>query len=196
MRETAEEIIEQTGGKLDYMVMSAGHWWYCDGRSPRNSRRRFQVSRLWLSTHMAASWPCQTRSTTSPRARDRRDSQRIRWRGIGYDFIPTVLDREVVDYWVKSDDDESFAMGRNILRHEGLLIGGSCGSGRWRGPTGSSGSTRSVLASAWESSFADSSRNYMTKFMEDEWLNQNGFDAAQAVRTTEEKGLYDELFGI
>eukprot|EP00972_Heterocapsa_arctica_P031551 4647388-Heterocapsa_arctica.AAC.1 len=33
--------------------------------------------------------------------------------GIGYDFVPTVLDTEVADYWVKTDDDESFAMGRN-----------------------------------------------------------------------------------
>merc|ERR1712125_123002 len=48
--------------------------------------------------------------------------------GIGYDFIPTVLDRDVVDHWVKTDDDESFAMGRNLIRHEGLLVGGSCGA--------------------------------------------------------------------
>merc|ERR1712054_610689 len=48
--------------------------------------------------------------------------------GIGYDFIPTVLDSEVADHWVKSDDHESFAMARCIIRHEGLLIGGSCGN--------------------------------------------------------------------
>ena len=35
----------------------------------------------------------------------------------GYDFIPTVLDREIVDYWVKTDDDEAFAMCRAIVRH-------------------------------------------------------------------------------
>merc|ERR1712125_267087 len=46
--------------------------------------------------------------------------------GIGYDFIPTVLDRDVVDYWVKSDDDEAFASMRSIIRHEGLLVGSSC----------------------------------------------------------------------
>lgn len=41
--------------------------------------------------------------------------------GIGYDFVPTVLDQDVVDHWVKTDDDESFSMGRNVVRHEGLL---------------------------------------------------------------------------
>merc|ERR1712046_311644 len=48
--------------------------------------------------------------------------------GIGYDFIPTVLDRSLIDYWVKTDDDESFAMARMIIRKEGLMIGGSCGA--------------------------------------------------------------------
>ena len=31
--------------------------------------------------------------------------------GIGYDFIPTVLDREIVDHWVKTDDDEARGSG-------------------------------------------------------------------------------------
>ena len=32
--------------------------------------------------------------------------------GIGYDFIPNVLDRSVVDHWVKTRDIESFTMAR------------------------------------------------------------------------------------
>ena len=32
--------------------------------------------------------------------------------GTGYDFIPTVLDRSVVDRWFKSNDKESFRMAR------------------------------------------------------------------------------------
>merc|ERR1712232_246410 len=50
--------------------------------------------------------------------------------GIGYDFVPTVLDQDMklIDYWVKTTDDESFAMCRNLIRHEGLMIGGSSGA--------------------------------------------------------------------
>lgn len=43
--------------------------------------------------------------------------------GIGYDFIPTVLDRSVVDLWVKVDDKMSFAMARRLIRDEALLCG-------------------------------------------------------------------------
>ena len=77
-----------------------------------------------------------------------------------------MLDREIVDYWVKTDDDEAFAMCRAIVRHEGLLIGGSCGStvaGAYRfikEQKIGKGKRCAVL-------LADSARNYMSKFMDD-----------------------------
>lgn len=48
--------------------------------------------------------------------------------GIGYDFLPTVLDRKLVDQWVKIDDHDAFATARAVIKHEGLLVGGSSGS--------------------------------------------------------------------
>lgn len=48
--------------------------------------------------------------------------------GIGYDFVPDVLTRELVDAWVKTGDEESFEAVRKLMRLEGLLVGGSSGS--------------------------------------------------------------------
>ncbi|KAJ6493514.1 tryptophan synthase beta subunit-like PLP-dependent enzyme [Mycena vitilis] len=50
--------------------------------------------------------------------------------GIGYDFIPDVLSRDpaIVDSWIKTGDEESFAAVRVLMRSEGLLVGGSSGS--------------------------------------------------------------------
>lgn len=48
--------------------------------------------------------------------------------GIGYDFIPDVLDRKDVDVWMKTSDEESFAAVRMLMRSEGLLVGGSSGT--------------------------------------------------------------------
>ncbi|KAI0759308.1 cystathionine beta-synthase [Irpex lacteus] len=48
--------------------------------------------------------------------------------GIGYDFVPDVLDRADVDTWLKTGDEESFEAVRKLMRSEGLLVGGSSGS--------------------------------------------------------------------
>ena len=48
--------------------------------------------------------------------------------GIGYDFVPSVLDRDVVDAWLKVTDKESFQTARRLIREEGILCGGSSGT--------------------------------------------------------------------
>ena len=48
--------------------------------------------------------------------------------GIGYDFVPDVLDRSDVDTWIKTTDDESFSAVQQLMKTEGLLVGGSSGS--------------------------------------------------------------------
>ena len=50
--------------------------------------------------------------------------------GIGYDFVPDVLSRDPADVndWIKTSDDEAFAAVGLLMRHEGLLVGGSSGS--------------------------------------------------------------------
>ncbi len=92
--------------------------------------------------------------------------------GIGYDFIPDVLDRDLVDFWVKTNDKESFQMARKLIRQEGLLCGGSSGAAvhaalqitqNIKNP----GNCVVVLP--------DSVRNYMTKFVDDQWMQEHDF---------------------
>ena len=49
--------------------------------------------------------------------------------GIGYDFYPKVLrENDLIDEYVKTEDEESFLMARKLIKDEGLLCGGSSGS--------------------------------------------------------------------
>ena len=92
--------------------------------------------------------------------------------GIGYDFFPDVLDNDLVDKYIKTEDEESFLMSRRLIKEEGLLCGGSCGS-----------AMVAALQSAIELSnnqkclviLPDGIRNYMTRFPNDDWMKSKGF---------------------
>merc|ERR1719145_164414 len=191
---TAEEIIEQTGGKLDYMVMSAGTGGTVTGTAMKLKEKIPGIKIVAVDPYGSIlAKPDSLNDGSSRTGQKRLTAYHVE--GIGYDFVPTVLDQDVVDIWVKSDDDESFAMGRNVVRHEGLLIGGSCGAtmaGAYKfikEHNIGKGKRVAVL-------FADSSRNYMSKFMDDDWMSSNGFNMQEITKTTNEKGFFAKLFGL
>ena len=92
--------------------------------------------------------------------------------GIGYDFIPEVLNRSLIDKWVKTEDKESFHLARRLIKEEGLLCGGSSGSAMaaalQEAQSLSSGQNCVVI-------LPDGIRNYMSKFLDEEWLSKNNF---------------------
>jgi len=191
---TGEEIVEQTGGKLDYMIMSAGTGGTVSGTAKKLKEKIPGVKIVAVDPHGSILAEPAHVNEGSPRTGQKKLAA-YQVEGIGYDFIPTVLDRSVVDHWVKTDDDEAFAAMRAIIRHEGLLIGSSCGSTmagaiRFIKENGVGAGKRVAVL------FADSSRNYMSKMMDDDWIKKTGFDPEITVRAATEKGFYAKQFDI
>ena len=92
--------------------------------------------------------------------------------GIGYDFIPDVLDNGLIDEYVKTEDEESFIMARRLIREEGLLCGGSSGSAMvaaLKAAVNLNDEKNCLVI------LPDGIRNYMTKFPNDDWMKRNGF---------------------
>merc|ERR1719510_2396310 len=184
---TAEEIAEQVGGKLDYMIMSAGTGGTISGTAKKLKEKIPGVQIVAVDPYGSIlAEPDSLNDGSKRTGQGRLTAYQVE--GIGYDFIPTVLDREVADHWVKTDDDEAFAAMRAIVRHEGLLIGSSCGStmaGAYRFIRENNiGKDKRVAVL-----FADSSRNYMSKMMDDEWIKKTGFDVEPIHRAVSEYGL-------
>ena len=123
---------------------------------------------------------------------DKMKNESYKVEGIGYDFIPDVLDRKWVDHWVKTEDAESFTMARKLIREEGLLIGGSSGSAMVgvakfleEKPSYNRPDVNIVVI------LADSVRNYVTKFLRDKWMLDNGF-GQRFDDATVARALHDE----
>jgi len=118
--------------------------------------------------------------------------------GIGYDFVPTVLDRSIVDEWVKIDDPEALACARDLIRYEAMVCGGSSGSNlagclKWI----RSQPRESLIGKKIVTVLPDSSRNYMSKFLDDNWMMDKGFMsydlAAPAKQSWSQDRLVDSL---
>ncbi|KAF5889454.1 cystathionine beta-synthase-like, partial [Clarias magur] len=161
---TAEEILKQCDGKIDMLVAGAGTGGTITGIARKLKEKCPNVQIIGVDPEGS--------SLAEPEEMNKTDKTQYEVEGIGYDFIPTVLDRSVIDAWCKTVDEESFDMSRMLIRQEGLLCGGSSGS---------------AMAAAMKMAkelkedqrcvviLPDSLRNYMTKFLSDKWMSEKGF---------------------
>jgi len=164
--QTAEEILDQCDGKLDYFIAGAGTGGTLTGVCSKLKEKIPGIKCIGVD-------PVGSIIATPDELNVDRDKP-YKVEGIGYDFIPNTCVRKFVDAWVKTDDKESFKMARRLIREEGLLVGGSSGSAMW-----------AAIQYALEHKLderhrlvvllPDSVRNYLTKFLSDDWLIENGF---------------------
>src|SRR5688572_11282172 len=156
---TAAEILAATGGKLDAVVMTAGTGGTITGvaRAIKKAVPHAKIIGVDPEGSILAG-PGEIRS--------------YKVEGIGYDFIPDVLDRSLVDRWIKSNDRDSFRVARQLIRQEGLLCGGSSGAAVWAAlqvAKDMKPGQRVVVI------LSDSIRNYLSKFVSDSWMRQHGY---------------------
>lgn len=161
---TAEEILMQCDGQLDMMVAGAGTGGTITGLARKLKEKCPKCKVIAVDPEGSI--------LAEPEQLNQTDKTGYEVEGIGYDFIPTVLDRSVVDEWYKSNDEESFLMARALIREEGLLCGGSSGSAMsaaLKAAQHLEEGQRCVVI------LPDSVRNYMTKFLSDKWMTQKQF---------------------
>eukprot|EP01083_Nonionella_stella_P019913 55284_1 len=160
---TATEILHQTGGKIDMLVAGAGTGGTISGIARK-------LKEVVPDCEIVGVDPVG--SILAQPAELNAEITGYKVEGIGYDFIPDVLDRSIVDRWIKSRDKESFLMARRLIREEGLLCGGSSGTAVAAALKAARSLKKGQVCVVI---LPDSVRNYMTKFLSDSWMSEFGF---------------------
>ena len=157
---TAEEIIKDFNNNLDMVVISVGTGGTITGIAKRLKEEMPAIKVVGADPEGSILG-----------GGDKVSSYLVE--GIGYDFIPEVLDNSLIDEYIKTKDEESFIMARRLIKEEGLLCGGSCGATMVAALKAASklknGQNCLVI-------LADGIRNYMTKFPNDNWMEENGLE--------------------
>lgn len=112
---TGPEIYEDTDGKVDIFVAGIGTGGTITGVGRYLKEKNPAVKIVGVEP---ASSPLLTKGTAGPHG----------LQGIGANFVPSILDRSVIDEIMTVTDEEAYETGRELARTEGLLSGISAGA--------------------------------------------------------------------
>ena len=164
---TGPEIWEQTGGRVTVFVAAAGTGGTLSGTGKYLKERNPQVRVIGadiegsiLSGGTPGSWKVE---------------------GIGEDFVPSTLNAQVIDEWIRISDAESFFNARRVAREEGIMLGGSSGTAL---SAAFKYAQRCTADDVIVVLCPDTGRNYLSKMYDDLWMAQNGFMDITPEKTT------------
>lgn len=172
---TGPEIWAQTEGELDAFVCSIGTGGTVSGISKYLKEQRADLPIVGVDP-VGSIYYDLFHSGQMPKAHT------YYVEGIGEDFMPGTMNMESMDDVMQVNDRESFMMARRLIREEGLLCGGSCGSAvagalKWvekRKAEDDKNGIRRERPLQVLVLLPDSSSRYLSKFLNDEWLKDAG----------------------
>jgi cysteine synthase A len=117
---TAEEIWQDTDGKVDFLISGIGTGGTITGVSEviKSRKPSFQA----IAVEPDAS-PVLSGGAKGPH----------KIQGIGAGFVPDVLNTKIYDEIIRVTDDNAMETARRMAREEGLLVGISSGAATWAG---------------------------------------------------------------
>lgn len=157
--DTSQEILDDFGTDLDMVVMGVGTGGTISGIGKRLKEQIPNIKIVGADPYGSILG-----------GEDEYKGSPYHVEGIGYDFIPKVFDQSIVDEFVKVNDKEAFATAKALIKEEGLLIGGSCGSATFAALKAAKSLKKGQNCLII---LPDSIRNYMRKFLSDDWMKEN-----------------------
>ena len=121
---TAEEIWNDTEGKVDILVSGVGTGGTITGVAEVIKKKKPSFKAIAVE-------PVNSPVITQKMAGQPLTPAPHRIQGLGAGFIPGNLNLKVIDEVVLVKDDDAFDMARRLAKEEGMLCGISCGAAAW-----------------------------------------------------------------
>jgi cysteine synthase A len=112
---TAEEIWNDTSGGVDAVISGVGTGGTITGIGQVLKARKPSVKMIAVEPEAS---PILSGGQPGPH----------KIQGIGAGFVPSILDRQIIDEVVQVSNDDSFAMARRVAAEEGIPVGISSGA--------------------------------------------------------------------
>ncbi|QEW02591.1 cysteine synthase A [Microbacterium lushaniae] len=117
-RTTAEEILRDTDGKVDYFVAGIGTGGTITGVGQVLKER---VPGVQVVAVEPSDSPVLSKGHPGPH----------KIQGIGPNFVPAILDRAVIDEVIDVEFDDAIRLARDTATKDGILVGMSSGAAIW-----------------------------------------------------------------
>jgi cystathionine beta-synthase len=162
---TGPELWEQTGGEIDVFCAGLGTGGTITGTGRYLREKKAGIQLVGVDPVGSLYYDfVKTGRVTKPFT--------YKVEGIGEDFFPTTIDLKVLDEIIRVDDKECFLMTRDLVRLEGLYVGGSGGAAV-------AGALKYARQTQKKENIVvllpDGAGKYLSKIFNDEWMRENGF---------------------
>ena len=164
---TGPELWEQTGGKVDHLVVGVG-----TGGTICGTARYLKEKNPRLKV-----WGIDTYGSVFKKLKetgefDKNEIYPYITEGIGEDFVPANVDLDLIDHFEKVTDRDAARYTRKIVRDEGIFVGNSAGAAiaglLQLKAHFKKGETVVVI-------FHDHGSRYVGKMFNDDWMRERGF---------------------